>query len=143
MNYFNNNNQMLNQLMRQRDSIENLIGQYSQMQTPIQNVINTNGVDLEAKVLVNGEDPSNIMVTRRTLFVDEKNSKVMIKELDGSISKEYQIIVPKDEKDQKIEDLEKEINKLKEVIGNNELSNVKSSVKIEPAIASVTKSNGK
>lgn len=143
MNYFNNNSQMLNQLMRQRDSIENLIGQYSQPQAPIQNIISAGGTDFEAKVLTNGEDVSNIIINKRTLFVDEKNGKVLVKEIDGTISKEYQIIVPKDEKDLKIEELQEEINKLKEVVGNAGFIDTKSSVKVEQSTGSNTKPNGK
>ena len=104
-------NPMTNQLLRQKEQIENLIQQYNQP-TPIQNFINTAGLDFEAKILSNGEDVSNIMINRRTLFVDEKNHKVVVKEMDGTISKEYEIVVPLDEKDKKILELE---NKLKEM----------------------------
>lgn len=142
MNYYGNNNQMMNQLMRQRDSIDNLISQYSQPQAPIQNIINQNGVDFEARILANGEDISNIIVNRKTLFVDEKNKKVLVKELDGTISKTYDIIIPKDEKDIKIEELQNEVNKLKEVIENGEFSNIKSTSKIEQSAGSNPKFNG-
>lgn len=142
MNYLGNNNQMINQLMRQRDNIDNLIGQYSQPQAPIQNFISTNGgTDFEAKVLTNGEDISNIMITKRTLFVDEKNKKVVIKETDGTISKEYEIVVPKDEKDLKIEELEQEIIKLKEVVGNGKPINSEPISKVEQPNTSTTKPN--
>lgn len=112
---YNTNQGIMNQLLRQKDNVENLIQQYSQMpnQAPIQNIINqTANLEMEAKILSNGEDVSNIGITRRTLFVDEKNKKVVIKELDGSISKEYEIIIPLDEKDKKILELE---NRLKEM----------------------------
>lgn len=112
---YNSNQGIMNQLLRQKDNVENLIQQYSQMpsQAPIQNIINqTANLEMEAKILNNGEDISNIGITRKTLFVDEKNKKVVIKELDGSISKEYEIIVPLDEKDKKILELE---NRLKEM----------------------------
>ena len=112
---YNPNQGIMNQLLRQKDNVENLIQQYSQMpsQAPIQNIINQNtNLEMEARILNNGEDISNIGITRRTLFVDEKNKKVVIKELDGTISKEYEIIVPLDEKDKKILELE---NKLKEM----------------------------
>ena len=46
------------------------------------------------------------------MFLDKKNKKLLIKELDGKISEEYEIIIPLDEKDKKIQDLE---NKLKEM----------------------------
>lgn len=141
MNYLGNN-QMINQLMRQRDNIDNLIGQYSSP-APIQNFISTSNAEFEAKVLTNGEDISNIMINKRTLFVDEKNSKVIIKELDGTISKTYEIIVPKDEKDEKIEKLQKEIEKLKEVVENGKPTNTQSIFKVEQSTTSTNKPNGK
>lgn len=110
--YYSNQN-MMNNLLRQKENIENLINQYNQPQQPIQNIINTgSSLDFEARILNDGEDISNIAINRRTLFVDEKNKKVSIKELDGTISKEYEIIVPLDAKDKKILELE---NKLKEM----------------------------
>ena len=111
---FNNQN-MLNQLIRQKENVENMINQYSQPQNqaPIQNIINQgSNIDFEARILTNGEDVSNIGIMRKTLFVDEANKKVIVKEIDGSISKEYEIVIPLDEKDKKILDLE---NKLKEM----------------------------
>lgn len=109
---FSNQN-MLNQLMRQKDNIDNLINQYSQPQQPIQNIINT-GTDFEARLVKNGEDVSNIFINKRTMFLDESAKKVYIKELDGTISKEYEIVIPLDEKDKKILELE---SKLKEMEG--------------------------
>ena len=111
--FYNPNQTMINQLMRQKDNIENMLSQYSQPQQPIQNIINT-GVttDFEARILKDDEEVENILITRRTMFLDKKNKKLQIKELDGKISEEYDIILPKDEKDLKIEELE---NKLKEM----------------------------
>lgn len=111
---YNSNLQMLNNLERQKENINRLIAQYSQPQAPVQNIINTSAsnVDMEARILKDGEDASNIIINHRTLFVDEKNKKVMIKEIDGTYSKVYDIIVPLDEKDKKIIDLE---NKLREM----------------------------
>lgn len=108
MNYFPNQN-MLNQLMRQKDNIDNLINQYSQ--PPVQNIINT-GTDFEARILKENEQVDNILINKRTMFLDEFNKKLTIKEVDGTISKEYDIVIPLDEKDKKILDLE---NKLKEM----------------------------
>ena len=114
-NFYNPNQGIMNQLLRQKENVENMINQYSQMptQAPIQNIINQgSNLEFEAKILNDGEDLRNIAITRRTLFVDETNKKISIKELDGTISKEYEIIVPLDEKDKKILELE---NKLKEM----------------------------
>lgn len=118
--YNNYNNQLMNQLYRQRENIENLITQYSQPQpqAPVQNIINTtpsnNQVEIEGKILKPKEDVSNILVNNRTIFIDESNAKVYIKEVDGTLSKTYDIIIPKDEKDLKIEELEKKLKELEE-----------------------------
>lgn len=114
-----NYNGFMNQLYRQKDNIENMIAQYSQgmmnQQAPVQNIINTsNSSDIEIKMLNKDEDLNNIIITKRTLFIDEYKNKISLKEIDGTISKSYDILVPKDEKDLKIEELE---NKLKELEG--------------------------
>lgn len=121
MNSFGFSNQsMLNQLFRQKDNIENLISQYSQPQAPVQNIINTsNSTDFEARILKENEQIENILINKRTMFLDETNKKLTIKELDGTISKEYEIVIPLDEKDKKILELE---NKLKEMEGKYEHS---------------------
>ena len=108
MNYFPNQT-MLNQLFRQKDNIDNLINQYSQ--PPVQNIINT-GTDFEARILKDNEQVENILINKKTMFLDEKNKKVFIKELDGTISKEYEIIIPLDEKDKKILELEKRLEEM-------------------------------
>ena len=119
MPYNYNNPAMMNQLYRQKENIENMIAQYTQgmgisSQPPVQNIINTNGnvSDTDVRFLNQGEDISNIIISKKTLFIDENNKRISLKEIDGSISKTYDIIVPKDEKDLKIEELE---NKLKEL----------------------------
>ena len=138
MDYFQNS-QIVNQLMRQKDNIDNLLSQYSQ--PPIQNVINASGVDIEAKILTGGENPANILINRRTLFVDEANHQVVVKELDGTFSKTYEIVVPKDAKDLRIEELEKEVMRLKE--GNNgRLIDTKPDTKVEPTTRDVSEVNG-
>ena len=120
--YNNYNNQLMNQLYRQRENIENLITQYSQPQpqAPVQNIINTtpsnNQVEIEGKILKPKEDVSNILVNNRTIFIDESNAKIYIKEIDGTLSKTYDIIIPKDEKDLKIEELEKKLKELEEKV---------------------------
>lgn len=110
MSFYNPNQQMINQLMRQKDNVENLISQYSQ--PPVQNIINT-GTDFEAKI-IEDEDVNNILINKRTMFLDKKNKRVIIKEIDGKISEEYEIIIPLDEKDKKILDLEQRLKELEE-----------------------------
>ena len=72
-NYFNQNQPMINQLMRQKDSIENMIQQYSQPQAPVQNIINTKmGIELEDRILKDDEEFENISINKRTMLCDIK-----------------------------------------------------------------------
>ena len=147
---FNQNQPMINQLLRQKDTIENMISQYSQPQAPVQNIINTGiGLEFEAKILNDDEEVENILINKKTMFLDKKNKKVIIKEVDGKISEEYEIILPLDEKDKKIIDLE---NRLKEMEGmiNEYAKPIKSNVEFEQSntnddgsIKSATKTNAK
>lgn len=149
-NYGNQN--MLNQLMRQKENVESMINQYSQIQNqpPIQNIINQgSNLEFEARILTNGEDISNIGITRRTLFVDEENKKVVIKEVDGTISKEYEIIVPLDEKDRKILELENKLKEMEDKI-NESTKHIKSDNEcfksnedVDGNVDTTTKSNAK
>ena len=107
---YNQNQGMINQLLRQKDNIDNMIQQYSQ--PPVQNIINTSGVEFEARVLKDDEDIETIFINHKTMFLDKKNKKVLIKDVDGKVLEEFEIIIPLDEKDKKILELE---NKLKEM----------------------------
>lgn len=114
-NFYNPNQSILNQLMRQKENVENLINQYNQPQAPVQNIINTGtSLEFEAKILKDDEEVDNIFINRKTMFLDKKNKRLVIKEIDGKIEEEYEIIIPKDEKDLAIERLQ---NKLKEMEG--------------------------
>ena len=119
-NFYNSNQGIINQLMRQKDNIDNMINQYQQtpmQQPPIQNIINPSpSLEFEARILKENEDPMDIAVIRRTLFVDETNQKITIKEVDGTISKTYDIIVPLDEKDKKILELETRLKEMEDKI---------------------------
>lgn len=142
MSPYNNYNGMINQLYRQKENIDNIINQYStmQQQPPVQNIINTsNSTDIDVKFLKNDEDISNIIITKRTLFIDEKNSKIALKELDGEISKSYDIIIPKDPKDIKIEELEAKIKGLEEKINNECTESNKSNDDVKTTNGSVVK----
>ena len=98
-----------------------MIAQYANPQpAPVQNIINTTTStnDTEIKYLSKNDDVNNIIIMKKTVFIDEYNNKIMIKELDGTISKSYDIIIPKDEKDLKIEELENKIKELEEKIND-------------------------
>ncbi len=112
------NQNMVNQLMRYRENID---GMLNQMNTPpVQNIINTiPGTEFEARILKEDEKAENIYINKRTMFLDKYNKKVLIKEIDGTISEEYDIVIPLDEKDKKILELE---NRIKEMESNYEYS---------------------
>ena len=135
-------NNMINQLYRQKDNIENMIAQYANPQpAPVQNIINTSTStnDTEIKYLSKNNDVNNIIIMKKTVFIDEYNNKIMIKELDGTISKSYDIIVPKDEKDLKIEELENKVKELEEKI-NDKYSKLDVSIDdVKPASTNVIK----
>lgn len=95
--------------------LENLRKNYQNMpqQQPIQNIINTNGsqMEFEARILNENENPNEILVQRKTMFFEPKKGKLYIKELNGDI-KEYDVVLPLDEKDLKIQELERRLNEL-------------------------------
>lgn len=143
MPYNYNNIAMMNQLYRQKENIENMINQYSQnvAQPPVQNIINTTGTtsEIDVKFLKNNEDVSNIIISKKTLFIDENNAKISIKETDGTISKVYDIIIPKDEKDLKIEELEKKLRELEERVNDKSTKSIVASNDVKPTTTSIVK----
>lgn len=149
-NFYNPNQPMINQLMRQKDNIENMLNQYNQPQAPVQNIINTvTGTEFEARIVNEDEQVENIYINKRTMFLDKKNKKVLIKELDGKISEEYEIVIPLDEKDRKIMELEKRLKEMEEKINehtkpirtNDELD--KSNANDDGNVKPTTETNGK
>ena len=143
MPYNYNNIAMVNQLYRQKENIENMINQYSQnvAQPPVQNIINTTGTtsEIDVKFLKNNEDVFNIIISKKTLFIDENNAKISIKETDGTISKVYDIIIPKDEKDLKIEELEKKLRELEERVNDKSTKSTVASNDVKPTTTSIVK----
>lgn len=125
-----NNNFMLDKLSRQKEEIENLIKNYQNPQTPVNNFINTNQTQskdlIEWRVLNENEEVDNLYVQNKTLFIND--NLMVLKGVDGSLEKwEVKKIYPIDKKDEKINALEEEIKKLKEMI-NNEHSKSSSTV---------------
>ena len=126
---YNPNQPVINQLMRQKDNIDSLLSQYMQPQAPVQNIINTGiGPEFEARILTDNESIDNILITKRTMFLDKKNKKLSIKEINGDISEEYEIVIPLDEKDKRILELESKVKEMEDKI------NVKYSEPIKPNI---------
>ena len=115
-----NNQYMLDNLNRQKERIDEMIRSYQQPQ-PVNNFINTSQTPskdlIEWRILNENEDIVNLYVQNKTLFINDKN--MVLKGVDGSLEKwEIKKIYPIDEKDEKINSLEEEIRKLKEVINN-------------------------
>lgn len=114
---YGQNQNFVNQLLRQKDNIENMLNQCAQPQAPVQNIINAGiPTEFEAKILGEDELVENVLVNKRTMFLDKKNKKLCVKEVDGKISEEYEIVVPLDEKDKKILALEQKIKEMEEII---------------------------
>jgi hypothetical protein len=129
---------MLNNLNREKRKIEDMIQNYQNQPTPVNNFINTNQMPqkdlIEWRILNENEEVDNLYVTNKTLFIND--NMMIIKGVDGSLEKyEVKKIYPIDKKDEKINQLEEEIKKLKEMI-NNEHS------KSNESIGEVDKSNG-
>lgn len=95
-------------------------------QQPIQNIINTqmplNNLFM-AQFLKENEKVEEMFVNHKTAFIDLFKKKLKIKDIDGTITT-YGLILPKDEKDEKIEALEKQIQELKGMIVNESNGNV-------------------
>lgn len=105
----------IDRIDNQIKELENLRKNYQNIpqQQPIQNIINTNGsqMEFEARILNENENPNEILVQRKTMFFEPKKGKLYIKELNGDI-KEYDVVLPLDEKDLKIQELERRLNEL-------------------------------
>lgn len=102
----------LQRIDRQIEDLQRIKANYQQMSqpVPINNIINTqNQPVFEAKFT--NENPSDIFVSNKTAFIDLKNGVLTVKEPDGEM-KQYGIILPKDEKDLKIENLEMKIREM-------------------------------
>ena len=97
-------NQQINELERLKSGVQ------AMPQQPIQNIINTNPaqIQFEARYLKNNEKVEEILVQHKTAFIDEKNGYLKVKDIDGTITT-YELVLPKDEKDLKIEELERRL----------------------------------
>ena len=82
--YYNNFSNPIDRIDNQMKELENIKRNYQNLQTqPIQNIINTNGtqIDFEARILNQNEKPDEILIQRKTAFIDLKNGVLSIKEL--------------------------------------------------------------
>ena len=133
MNYYNGMYNMqqpnIDRINRQIEDLQNLKNQMQNPpQIPVQNFINSqpqtqNATNMyELKKLNDNDEVENIGILADTIFLG--TTKMQIKKMDGTIEK-YNIVkyYPIDPKDQKINQLEEEIKKLKEMIGIEPKSN--------------------
>lgn len=117
---FGNNQNMIDNLIRQKDRIDEMIKNYQQPQ-PVNNFINTNQTSskdlIEWRILNENEEVDNLYVSNKTLFIND--NLMVLKGVDGSLEKwEVKKIYPIDKKDEKINQLEEEIKSLKEMINS-------------------------
>ena len=127
------NQYMIDNLIRQRDRLDDAIKSYQQPQ-PVNNFINTGQTPfkdlIELRVLNENEEVDNLYVTNKTLFIND--NLMVLKGVDGSLEKwEVKKIYPIDKKDEKINQLEEEIRNLKEMINNEPTKSAKSTRKCE------------
>lgn len=115
-----NNQNIIDNLLRQKDRIDEMIKGYQQPQ-PINNFINTPQTPqnslIEWRILNENEEVDNLYVSNKTLFINDE--MMVLKGVDGKTEKwTIKKVYPIDKKDEKINALEEEIRKLKEVINN-------------------------
>lgn len=113
-------NNVLDNLIRQKDRIEDMIKTYQNPQ-PVNNFITTaqtpNKDLIEWRILNENEEVDNLYVSNKTVFINDEN--MIIKDVDGKTEKwKIRKIYPIDKKDEKINSLEDEIKRLKEIIEN-------------------------
>lgn len=124
----------ISRIDRQIEDLQRIKASYQGMpQQPINNIITTATPQqtstsfFEAKFTT--ENPSDILVNNKTAFINLKDGKLSIKEVDGEI-KEYFLILPKDEKDLKIENLETKLREMEMKL--NEYSKLNRTVNEQP-----------
>lgn len=126
-----NNQYMIDNLNRQKDRIDEIIHNYQTQ--PINNYITTSTSQknlVEWRVLNENEEVDNLYVSNPTLFINDNT--MILKGVDGKLEKwQVKKTFPIDKKDQKISELEDEIEKLKEVINNERTKSNESVTKVE------------
>lgn len=101
----------IDKINQQIAELERMKNGFQTIPQPITNVINTGNsqnIDFEARILNENEKPNEILIQRKTAFIDLKNGKLSIKEMNGDI-KEYELVLPKTADQLKIEELERKL----------------------------------
>ena len=128
-----NNQYMIDSLNKQKERIDEMIRSYQQPQ-PVNNFINTNQTPnkdlIEWRILNENEEVDNLYVPNDTLFISD--NLMVKKKVDGTLEKwEIKKIYPIDKKDEKINALEEEIKKLKEMVNNEPNKSISTTRNIE------------
>ena len=112
-----NNNYMVDNLIRKRDEIDNMLKNYQypnqQMPMNVFNVGNPPTIDFEARMLTKDDNPKDIIVQRKTAFICLENALLTIKEINGDM-KEYQIILPKTKEQIENDELKRKVKELED-----------------------------
>lgn len=103
---------------------QNQVKDFNQVQDKIaQPMSNLYRNFVELRILNENENVDTLYVQNNTLFINDKN--MILKGIDGSLEKwEITKVYPIDPKDQKIRELEKQIQELKEMIKYEPSSNI-------------------
>ena len=107
---FNNYQRKIDEADNQLKKWEDIKQGYQNMQSQSMIVLNVgNQINFEAHILNENENPNEILIQHRTMFFDNRKGKLYIKEINGDLV-EYDVILPKDEKDLRIEELERRLS---------------------------------
>lgn len=113
------NQMMLDNLNRQKERIDEMIKNYQSQPQPVNNFITTgqtfNKDLIEWRILNENEEVDNLYVSNKTLFINDE--QMILKDTNGELQKwQVKKVYPIDKKDEKINELQDEVKKLKEVI---------------------------
>ena len=107
------NNYMVDNLLRKRNEIDEML----KCQQPM-NIFNVGSqCDFEARMLTKDDNPSEILITKKTAFICLENALLTIKEVNGDI-KEYKIEIPKTPEQIENEQLKERIKELEKELKN-------------------------
>lgn len=110
--YSNPYNNPMDRIDNQIRELENLKKGYQNLPQQPTNIFNvgnnTPQINFEARIIEENEKPEEILVQRRTAFIDLKKGLLSIKEINGDI-KEFKIELPKTPEQLKIEELERKV----------------------------------
>lgn len=110
--YSNPYNNPMDRIDNQIRELENLKKGYQNLPQQPTNIFNvgnnTPQINFEARMLEENEKPEEILVQRKTAFIDLKKGLLSIKEINGDI-KEFKIDLPKTPEQLKIEELERKV----------------------------------